>query len=105
MLAADDDVLGAVPHLYHVGDDAFWTYDSSPAVALRKRGGGTIDELRRAVDADEVGADCVQYVPLTDADREGVRLYREAIAMVEAGEDAARPLFQAAAASRSVAYH
>ena len=35
-----------------------------------------VDELRRAVDADEVGADCVQYVPLTDADREEVRLYR-----------------------------
>ena len=106
--AADDDVLGAVPHLYHVADDAFWTYDSSPRQwALRKRGGGTVDALRRAVDADEVGADCVQYVPLTDADREGVRLYREAIAMVEAGRgDAARPLFRkAAAASRSVAYH
>ena len=118
-----DSLLGGVPHLYPTSH-GYWILDSVPrqwvlrkacdigsSPRIRERGIEGDDDLtalRAAVEAGEYGPeDEREYVPLHNDDREALRVYQCAIALVEQGSvAAASKLFkQAAALSPSVAHH
>ena len=117
MPTAEDELLGAIAQLYDTGE-GYWILDSTPRQwVLRKRerleGGGAhgdLEQLRAAVELDEDGAEAAEsreYVPLHEGDRAALRLYEEAVALLESGQArvAGAKFRQAAAASPSVALH
>ena len=117
MPTADDTLLGGVAQLYATGE-GYWILDSVPrqwVLRKRERGEGEdaqsdLAQLKAAVEEDEDGvaeAESREYVPLHDGDRAALRLYEEAVALLEAGRarEAGAKFRQAASASPSVALH
>eukprot|EP00931_Biecheleriopsis_adriatica_P062772 TRINITY_DN37913_c0_g1_i1.p1 TRINITY_DN37913_c0_g1~~TRINITY_DN37913_c0_g1_i1.p1 ORF type:complete len:387 (+),score=66.64 TRINITY_DN37913_c0_g1_i1:59-1219(+) len=111
---ADDEMLQGTAGLLFCPTPApgYWVVDSHPRQWLLRKAPNRTDEeqldsLRAFLGKEENGEIPTEYVPLTDADHQAVKLYNEAVECSEDGRmNEAIVLFkQAAERSPSLAFH